>query len=623
MSDTNITPTHDTIQHDSLPPPAQLSPIPSSDRLSSPRALPEPDLTTPTGEQHAHRCGTHVCFIIMRNQVNTSSAYSTHAMPMPMPMPQYSLMPDRPWAEQPARKSSAPSASVYSEDDYQTISRDSAMPDILPLRLYKEKHHHYSTAHEIPDHGPQQVRHSRLPLFKQVRSMLHKPSKLDMSRIGRPRESSQSSTSEVPDVKHPSRQPSRDTYEVRRHWPEQDSSSSKETSPVSAPRTSPNSALRDSDMERAIPPGSDWQTIEDYECTPDSDVADFAYHRQNTPSQVSANARAKNTMPETHCPTARLIEIKRKPAPHLMSQSQKFASLPPRQSLSPPPSCGTDCDSVAEIVRDEHELDSRFSWTTYGGTTPARPSFDLASRSSVERPSTSDSGGPRNGHPMSRLGAEAAVSRFSWSTVNTSMPPNNQNHADSPPSSPRAMVPTRYKTPPVQSILSRHRPIQRHQEREEWTLQPRKLSSTAERTADTPASAAKTRLNIVVTDQLRSATTESPGSAKKSLPLPPVMMSPASPMSHLETLLAREQDMSLQRRNIEKAIVENSKIETASPMDVAFSEVRQAKKELEMLRVRLEEIRLEEREIGIAIARARRKEAYGEEEGLWVRRVTG
>lgn len=552
----------------------------------------------------------------MRDQVNTSSAYSTHAMPMPMP--QYSLMADRPWAEQPARKSSAPSASIYSEDDYQTIPRDSAMQDILPLRLYKDKHPHYSTTQEIPDHGPQQVRHSRLPLFKQVRSMLHKPSKLDMSRIGRPRESSQSSTSEVPDVKHPSRQPSRDTYEVRRHWPEQDSSSSKETSPISA--------LRDSDMERAIPPGSDWQTIDEYECTPDSDVADFAYHGQNAPSQVSANARANNTMPETHCPTARLMEIKRKPAPHLMSQSQKFASLPPRQSLSPPPSCGTDCDSVAEIVRGEHDLDSRFSWTTYGGTTPARPSFDLASRSSVERPSTGrsfDSGGPRNGHPMSRLGAEAAVSRFSWSTVNTSMPPNNQNHADSPPPSPRAMVPTRYKTPPVQSILSRHRPIQRHQEREEWTLPPRKSSSTGERTADTPASAAKTKLNIVVADQLRSATKESPGSAKKSLPLPPVMMSPASPMSHLEILLAREQDMSLQRRNIEKAIVENSKIETASPMDVAFSEVRQAKKELEILRVRLEEIRLEEREIGIAIARARRKEGYGEEEGLWVRRVTG
>ena len=94
-------------------------------------------------------------------------------------------------------------------------------------------------------------------------------------------------------------------------------------------------------------------------------------------------------------------------------------------------------------------------------------------------------------------------------------------------------------------------------------------------------------------------------------------------MSHLENLLAKEQDMLLQRRNIEKAIAENAKIENASPMDVAFAEVRQAKKELETLRGRLEEIRLEEREIGISIARARRKEGLGEDEGLWVRRVTG
>jgi len=68
------------------------------------------------------------------------------------------------------------------------------------------------------------------------------------------------------------------------------------------------------------------------------------------------------------------------------------------------------------------------------------------------------------------------------------------------------------------------------------------------------------------------------------------------------------------------------KIETASPLDVSFSTVRDAKKRLAEYRTRLDEVRLEEREIGVAIARARRreeKEFGGDGETLWVRRVTG
>ena len=543
------------------------------------------------------------------------------------PAPQYSLMKDQPWIQQPGRKSLAPSASIYSEDEYQNTFRDSVMPDIPPLKVQKEKqnhhHHQHSLSQEIPDHGPQ-VRQSRLPIFRQVRSMLHKPSKLDMSKIGRPRESSQSRKSAGPEVKQPSRKPSRDAYEVRRHWPE--TPSSKENSPVSA--------LRDSDMERSIPPGSDWQTItspnSNYERTPVSDVADFAYQRRDAPSQVSANARA-NALPETPCPTARLIEIKRKPAPRSTSQSENIPPLQPQLSPSPPPSRDHDCQSVDEISRGERYLNSRFSWTTYGGTTPARPSFDLGSRPSMDRPSTGRSieSEPRYGHQLSRLGEDAAVSRFSWSTVHSGLPPMpniNQNRPDSPPPSPPAIVPTKYKAPPVQSILSRHRPVPKHQEREEWNPQStRKVSSsTPTSPVDSEASATKSRkLNIITSHHQRSATEEAPGSTKKTLPPPPDILSPTSSMSHLENLLAKEQDMLLQRRNIEKAIAENAKIENASPMDVAFAEVRQAKKELETLRGRLEEIRLEEREIGISIARARRKEGLGEDEGLWVRRVTG
>lgn len=109
---------------------------------------------------------------------------------------------------------------------------------------------------------------------------------------------------------------------------------------------------------------------------------------------------------------------------------------------------------------------------------------------------------------------------------------------------------------------------------------------------------------------------DSPKSGKE-LPPPPNL----SPRTHLESLQRQEEDKIHQRKNLQRIISELDKIQTASPMDVPFSHVRDAKRRLAELRATLSEIELEEREIGIAISRARRKE--GEEEGLWVRRVTG
>ncbi|EME88763.1 uncharacterized protein MYCFIDRAFT_209893 [Pseudocercospora fijiensis CIRAD86] len=119
-----------------------------------------------------------------------------------------------------------------------------------------------------------------------------------------------------------------------------------------------------------------------------------------------------------------------------------------------------------------------------------------------------------------------------------------------------------------------------------------------------------------------SAETGTPNSGKKQLPLPPDMVSPISPLSHLDSLLREEQDKLHQRRNIEHAIVDLEKIQKASPMEVSFAQVRDANTKLQELRATLEEIKLEEREIGIKVARARRKEG-DEETGLWIRRVAG
>ncbi|KAF2859928.1 hypothetical protein K470DRAFT_199488, partial [Piedraia hortae CBS 480.64] len=103
----------------------------------------------------------------------------------------------------------------------------------------------------------------------------------------------------------------------------------------------------------------------------------------------------------------------------------------------------------------------------------------------------------------------------------------------------------------------------------------------------------------------------------KALPLPPELANASN--SHLEHLEARAQDLAQQRRNVQKTISELAKVEKASPMEVDFATVRDAKKRLVDYQSRLDEVILEETEVGILISRARRSE----EGNMWVRRVTG
>jgi hypothetical protein len=94
--------------------------------------------------------------------------------------------------------------------------------------------------------------------------------------------------------------------------------------------------------------------------------------------------------------------------------------------------------------------------------------------------------------------------------------------------------------------------------------------------------------------------------------------------SHVEMLLTQEKNLVMQRHNIERAITDLENVERASPLEVPFAAVRDAKRKLEERRETLREVKMEEMDIGIRIARARRREDFGEGEGtLWVRRVTG
>ncbi|KAK4495964.1 hypothetical protein PRZ48_013232 [Zasmidium cellare] len=502
-------------------------------------------------------------------------------------MPAYSIQKDPAWVQKPAPGSSAPLESVFSDDattfDARVLDHPD-MPAIPPLRIQKSYHPSYHAHPEqtITDNGPQ-VRQSRLPIFKQVRSMLQKPptSKTSGNKVKYDEFSGDMSDSGKAPHVQPStyKSPYEGAFEVVRD--RRSPTRLQKNPPKSARSTSPVSVVRNED-EPMSPVESQWEDMPPSPISPVSEVSPDYYQIPLGQSPTPVNGCS---LPETPS--------------HQKSVTRK--SVPSRQSISPqnlPPSQDSNIGDIqGHTYRDPK---SHFSWTTYAGSVaPTRPSFETG-------------GYPTSRHSKQPSGEAPLQSRFSWSTVNTNM--TNQIRPDSPPPSPPPPVPSKFKTLPVQSILSRHRPIQRA-DREVWTPPARKTSLQDPATY-TPLSA---RSKLSLTPHYLDTTPTADG--KKHLPPPPDILTPVSPMSHLETLIASEQNKLLQRKNILKAIEELEKKEKASPLEVSFAELREAKKKLEEYRKTLAEVQLEEREIGIAISRARRKE--GEEEGLWVRRVTG
>ncbi|KAF2165672.1 hypothetical protein M409DRAFT_23962 [Zasmidium cellare ATCC 36951] len=499
-------------------------------------------------------------------------------------MPAYSIQKDPAWVQKPAPGSSVPPESIFSDDDTTIDARvldHPDMPAIPPLRIQKSYHppFHAHPEQSITDNGPQ-VRQSRLPIFKQVRSMLHKPAgnKVKYDEI------SGNVSDKAPRVQPSTyKSPYEGAFEVVR---DRRSPTRLQKSPPKSIRSiSPVSMVGD-DAEPASPGESQWEDVPSSPISPVSEVSPDYYRIPLGHSPMPMNGYS---LPETPS--------------HTKTVTRK--SVPSRHSISPenipPPSRDSNTSDIQEHTYRDPK--SHFSWTTYAGSVaPTRPSFETG-------------GYPTSRHSKQPSGEAPLQSRFSWSTVNTNM--TNQIRPDSPPPSPPPPVPSKFKTLPVQSILSRHRPIQRA-DREIWTPPPRKTSLQDPATY-TPLSA---RSKVTITPRALDTTTPSSSSSgKKQLPPPPDLLTPVSPMSHLETLLASEQDKQHQRMNILKVIDELEKKEKASPLEVSFAELREAKKKLEEYRETLAEVLLEEREIGIAISRARRKE--GEEEGLWVRRVTG
>ncbi|EME41629.1 hypothetical protein DOTSEDRAFT_73890 [Dothistroma septosporum NZE10] len=492
-----------------------------------------------------------------------------------------------------ARASLAPSESVYSDhlDEPLSTVDHPDMPHIPPLRVSKSKvkkpihvpDHTFHHQQLLQDNGPR-IKQSRLPIFKQVRSMLQKPSPLVTSGVNDASINTRP-IGRAPDVGPWSNR--QDAYggteEARRQRPP---NRLLENPPTTLRAISPVSVLEDRDVQYEQLPRFEW----DEPVSPvssNSDISPDYYQIPIGPGQVSVNAR---TLPQTPL-HPKMLSIKRKPAPREYSQAS--------ENIPPPPSPPYDGHYAAlNSWRPSTQPKSHFSWTT------GAPSIGPNSRPSM------DTSNPTSRHSKDH-GELHPTSRFSWSTVQTGM--THTMRPESPPPSPPPPVPSRYRAPPVQSILSRHRPIQRA-DKEAWTPPLRKTSLADHELYSGSPTSARSKITI----NSRPFTEHDNAGSSKKLPPPPELLTPA--MSHKEVLLKEEQDKVHQRKNIERAIADLSKIENASPLDVSWEQVKDARTRIVELKSTLAEVQMEEREIGVAITRARRKE--GEEEGLWVRRVT-
>ena len=417
----------------------------------------------------------------------------------------------------------------------------------------------------VSDHGPSTTRQTRLPIFDQVRNILNKSSTTTDKKSGEmpanfPDSGAKASTWD-------------NVFSTRRYSPSLKSLTTKKNS-------SNVSILRDSETS----------SVASGQSSPASSPA-----RSMAPSQISVNSVSQ--LPRGV--TAK-NQVKRKPV--VSPSSSASENMPPQDLLTVPDAHGQ----------------SRFSWST------AAPSL-LTKRASTDTTATG------NGRPP-------LVSHFSWTTIGTSAAPTPMEEAEEPtalPPMPSAQNEKSYFSErPNESILSRKRPVQRS-DKEEWTPStPRQRAATGASDESTPhatpASTPRARTFSLSLSQetpkragpISNSTTPTASGGKKALPSIPGMSNKQD--SYVEMLLNQEKNIVMQRRNIERAITDLENVERASPLEVSFAAVRDAKRKLEERRETLREVKLEEMDIGIKIARARRREDFDEGEGaLWVRRVTG
>lgn len=440
----------------------------------------------------------------------------------------------------------------------------------------------------VPDHGPQTTRQNRLPIFNQVRNMLNKSTANTRSDETPSEHMSDTAVKQSADLRvKPSRWDS--VFNARPSSPSLKSLKSKKSH-------SNISVLRDPDTT----------SMASGQTSPTSVYSSQSGSPTRAPSQISVNAVSQ--LPRGV--TAK-NQFKRKPV-----QSPSVPATETSQNIPPPQNLLTVPDSKPR---------NRFS-------------LSHAALSDFTKRQSSDSSATGFGRP-------ALISHFSWTTIGTSAAPTPMEEVDDPfptalPPMPSQQLERSQSTSqqPAQSILSRKRPVQRIENQEWAPSTPRQrattgASGTSGASDDSTPRATPHARNFSINDETPkkparattsgAATPTQSSSGKKALPQLPFMLSEQE-ASHIELLLSQERNLVMQRRNIERAIADLEQVEFASPLEVSFATVRDAKRRLEQHRDTLQEVKMEEMDVGIKIARARRCEDFSEGEGsLWVRRVTG
>jgi hypothetical protein len=435
----------------------------------------------------------------------------------------------------------------------------------------------------VPDHGPQTTRQNRLPIFNQVRNMLNKSTTNTRSDE---MPSEHMSDMAVKQSAEPRVKPSRwdSVFNARPTSPSLKSLKSKKSQ-------SNISIMRDPET----------YSMASGQSSPTSLYSQPESHSR-APSQISVNAVSQ--LPRGV--TAK-NQFKRKPvqSPSIPA-TEDSQNFPPQNLLTVP--------------------DAR-PHNMFSLSTAALSDF-------TKRQSSADSTATGGRPPL--------MSHFSWTTIGTSAAPTPMEEIEDPFPSTLPHMPSQrlersqsISQQPAESILSRKRPVQRL-ENMEWAPQtPRQraatgTSATSGASDDSTPRATPRARNFSINDDEQppkkpsGAATPTPSSSgKKALPQLPFTLSEQE-ASHVEQLLSQERNLVMQRRNIERAISDLEQVEFASPLEVSFATVRDAKRKLEQHRDTLQEVKMEEMDVGIKIARARRREDFDEGEGsLWVRRVTG
>ncbi|RMY67169.1 hypothetical protein D0863_07965 [Hortaea werneckii] len=509
---------------------------------------------------------------------------SSQTMRTGVGMPTYTIQKDAPWMQD--ARDSVVSSTNSDEDlhsDFDSGRQTSSSVNGAGSSYQVSCH---ATAHDnVTDHGPQ-ARTARMPIFKQVRNILQKPSSEslafnvhsdDMSETDKPGQVKPNTYVSPWDA----------AFKTRKKSPERKETPklTKRASLTGLKALSQLHIQKSEDEVKPTPP------LKAARCSPRVVSPVSSSHSNQAPSVISANLR---TQPKNILGTLNIgKQLKRKPAPGSRAVSQS-ENMPPSPQLDHSQSAKSEWGDTFE--EDVHRTYSNLNSAATDASAGNSPHLLQAEDPQKHRKTS------QLQYPHSRLDIPLQTTRkkpikpsagHPSKAFSPAIDPSNASTAKTLP----GVIPPRLKVE----------------------------GTTSTRSASTPPNPNPTHTKTRAPTHQQQQDLLNPNTPNKALPLPPTLASPPPNSTHLEHLLAREQDLLHQRRNVHKTIHDLEQVERASPMEVSFATVREAKRKLAELRARLEEVGLEEREVGIAISRARRREEAeaGEGGGLWVRRVTG